>query len=88
MGRNASVSLGNYFDSFIENNISKGRYNNANEVIRAGLRLLEDEENRIRVLNNAIQEGINSGIANNFNHKKHLEQLKADKKNAQVLSIQ
>jgi len=88
MRRNTSVSLGDYFENFVENNISEGRYKNASEVIRAGLRLLEEEENRIKVLKNAIQEGIDSGIAVNFDPKKHLELLKANKKNAQVFNIQ
>lgn len=44
MGRNTSASLGNYFESFVEDSISQGRYKNASEVIRAGLRLLEEEE--------------------------------------------
>jgi len=50
--------------------------------------LSEEEKSRIRVLKNAIQEGINSGIAENFNPQKHLESLKANKKNVQVFSIQ
>ncbi len=81
MGRNTSVSLGNYFENFVDNSVSEGRFKNASEVIRAGLRLLESEENEILVLKNAIKEGIESGIAQNFNPKKHLESLKADKKN-------
>ena len=80
MGRNTSVSLGNYFENFVENRISEGRYKNASEVIRAGLRLLEEEENKVQALKNAIQEGINSGIAENFDAKKHLETLKASKR--------
>ncbi len=48
-------------------------------MIRAGLRLLEEEENRIISLRNAIQEGVESGIANNFNPELHLEDLKAKK---------
>ena len=80
MGRNTSVSLGEYFEDFVDNRIVEGRYKNASEVIRAGLRLLEEEENKIKVLRIAINEGIDSGIAQNFNAKTHLEQLKANKK--------
>lgn len=80
MGKNTSVSLGNYFESFVENKIAQGRYKNASEVIRAGLRLLEEEENLVSALKNAIQEGLNSGIATNFDPKKHLESLKASKR--------
>lgn len=80
MGRNTSVSLGLHFESFIENSVSKGRYQNTSEVIRAGLRLLEEEENRIVLLRNAIDEGVNSGIATAFHPQKHLEGLKAKKK--------
>lgn len=81
MGRNTSISLGNHFESFIESTVSKGRFSNASEVVRAGLRLLEEEENRIIVLRNAIREGIESGRAVDFDPKKHLETLKSRKKN-------
>ena len=81
MGRNTSVSLGNYFESFVDNRVSEGRFKNASEVIRAGLRLLESEENKVIILKNAIKDGIESGIAENFNPKKHLESLKAEKRN-------
>lgn len=80
MGRNTSISLGNHFENFIENTISDGRFNNASEVVRAGLRLLEEEENRVIALRKAIQEGIDSGIAHDFEPKKYLENLKARKK--------
>ena len=81
MGKNTSISLGNHFESFIETTVSKGRFSNASEVVRAGLRLLEEEENRILVLRNAIQEGIQSGRATDFDPKKHLETLKSRKNN-------
>lgn len=80
MGKNTSFALGDYFEDFVENRIAEGRYKNASEVIRAGLRLLEEEENKIVALKGAIQEGINSGIAKNFDPKKHLQSLKASKK--------
>lgn len=79
MGRNTSVSLGDYFEDFVENRIAEGRYKNASEVIRAGLRLLEAEENRVAALKHAITEGINSGIAQDFDADQHLQQLKAAK---------
>ena len=77
MGRNASISLGNHFESFIEHSIHDGRFNNASEVVRAGLRLLEEEENKIIVLRKAIIEGLESGRAFDFDPKKHLASLKA-----------
>ena len=80
MGRNTSVSLGNYFEDFVENRISEGRYKNISEIIRAGLRLLEEEEGKITLLKSALQEGIDSGIAKDFNPKKHLQKLKAIKR--------
>lgn len=80
MGKNTSVSLGDYFEGFIENRIAEGRFKNASEVLRAGLRLLEAEENKIAALKSAIQEGKNSGIAKNFDPKKYLQSLKATKK--------
>lgn len=81
MNRNTSVSLGSYFSKFVEGRISTGRYNNAREVIRAGLRLLEEEENKIIVLKELIQEGIESGIDYDFNSERHLQLLKNAIKN-------
>ncbi|MFL1896357.1 type II toxin-antitoxin system ParD family antitoxin [Aquimarina sp. 2-A2] len=79
MNKNTSISLGNYFDQFVQSRISEGRFKNVSEVIRAGLRLLEEEENKVIALKNAIQEGIDSGIAHEFDPKQHLESLKAKK---------
>ena len=73
MNRNTSISIGDYFDNFIQSSISAGRYKNASEVVRAGLRLLEEEENKMIALRAAIQEGIESGIANDFNPETHLK---------------
>lgn len=78
--KNTSISLGNYFDQFVSSQVSAGRYKNVSEVIRAGLRLLEDEEIKLIALRNAIQEGIDSGIAHDFDPKKHLQELKAKRR--------
>ncbi|MBW8619688.1 MAG: type II toxin-antitoxin system ParD family antitoxin [Hyphomicrobiales bacterium] len=40
----ANVNLGERFEAFIQEQIREGRYQNASEVVRAGLRLLEDHE--------------------------------------------
>lgn len=74
--KNTSVSLGNYFDDFVQGQVSAGRYKNVSEVIRAGLRLLEDEESKAMALRKAIQEGIDSGIATDFNRDDLLKELK------------
>jgi antitoxin ParD1/3/4 len=55
MSKNTPVSLGNYFEGFVPERISEGRFKNASEVIRAGLRLLEEEENKAIALRNAIR---------------------------------
>lgn len=81
MGRNTSVSLGNYFENFVDNKVTEGRFKNASEVIRAGLRLLEEEESKIIVLKKEINEGVESGIAKKFDPNKHLQSLKAKKRN-------
>ncbi|MCM1042006.1 MAG: type II toxin-antitoxin system ParD family antitoxin [Bacteroides sp.] len=79
--KTTSVALGNYFENFIKTKISQGRYNNASEVIRAGLRLLEENEERIAALRSAIDEGIESGQADNFDPTRHLKSLKAKRVN-------
>lgn len=80
MSKNTSISLGNYFDNFIQSKILAGRYKNASEIVRAGLRLLEEEENKTIALKAAIEAGIESGIAHDFDQKAHLQKLKAKKK--------
>jgi antitoxin ParD1/3/4 len=85
MGRNTSISLGEHFETFVDNKVNDGRFRNASEVIRAGLRLLEEEEAKMEVLKKAIQEGIDSGVAKDFDPRAHLAQLKSEKarRNAQ-----
>jgi antitoxin ParD1/3/4 len=80
MSKNTSITLGSYFDQFIQGIIKEGRYKNASEVVRAGLRLLEEEEQRIIALRHAIEEGVNSGVAEDFNPDQHLKMLKANRK--------
>lgn len=76
MSKNTSISLGDYFEEFVQDRISEGRFKNVSEVVRAGLRLLEEDEHKASALRAAILEGIDSGIAKDFDPKKHLASLK------------
>lgn len=78
--KNTSISLGNYFDEFVSSQVSIGRYKNVSEVIRAGLRLLEDEECKTTALRNAIQKGLESPRVENFDFDENLKHLKAEKR--------
>ena len=77
--KTTSVALGPHFEDFIQASIMSGRYNNASEVVRSGLRLLEDQEQRIAALRSAIEEGMNSGIVEDFDPQEYLQQMKARK---------
>ena len=75
-----SVSLGNYFDQFVQSQVSAGRYKNVSEVIRAGLRMLEDEETKLIALRNAVQEGLNTSLVEDFDFDENLKNLKSEKR--------
>lgn len=77
--KNTSISLGSYFDQFVSSQVSAGRYKNVSEVIRAGLRLLENEENKVIALKSAIQQGLDSQRVENFDFDEHLAKLKSER---------
>ncbi|MGB0848079.1 MAG: type II toxin-antitoxin system ParD family antitoxin [Thiolinea sp.] len=61
MPRNTSITLGKHFESFVDNQVNTGHYHSVSEVIRAGLRLLEERELKIQNLRGAIIAGEQSG---------------------------
>lgn len=61
MSRNTSISLGDHFAEFIEEQVARGRFSSASDVVRAGLRLLEEREARLLALQAALVEGEQSG---------------------------
>lgn len=63
MAKNTSMTLGDHFDSFIAHQIKSGRYGSASEVVRAGLRALEDKESKLDALRQMLTDGEESGIA-------------------------
>ena len=81
--KTTTVALGPHFDGFIQNSILSGRYNNASEVVRSGLRLLEEQENKYLALKAAILEGLDSGILDDFDPEAYLEEMRA-RKNGKV----
>lgn len=58
-----SVALGNHFESFVRDQVQSGSFNNASEVVRAGLRLLEEREERKRLELEALRAEIAAGLA-------------------------
>lgn len=66
MAKNTSFALGDHFASFVETKIAEGRYASASDVVRAGLRLLEEEETKLAALRAALVEGETSGDAAPF----------------------
>lgn len=77
MSRTVTVSLGPHYEEFIQNSILCGRYNNASEVIRAGLRRLEEDESRLAALRAALEEGEASPDVEDFDPDRFLQELKA-----------
>ena len=75
MGKNTSTPLGSHFENFIASEVTSGKYNSASEVVRSALRLLESEERKLNELRNALIEGENSQMVENFNAEKHLADL-------------
>jgi antitoxin ParD1/3/4 len=66
MSKSTSVALSDHFRAFAERKVAEGRFGSTSEVVRAGLRLLEMEEEKLESLRAAIQEGIDSGPAHDF----------------------
>lgn len=67
----SSYTLGEHYEKFVRDLVESGRYNSASEVLRDGLRLLEDAEIlrnvRTEELKKLIQEGLDSGESQPWN---------------------
>ena len=63
MGKNTSISLGNHYERFLEEQVDRGRFGSRSEAVRAGLRLLEESETKLAALQRALIEGEESGTS-------------------------
>jgi len=75
MSKNTSVTLGNHFNQFVEEQLASGRYGSVSEIVRAGLRHLEEHETKHAALQAAITEGLEGGVAKDFSMKALLNRL-------------
>ncbi len=75
MAKNTSILLGDYFDNFISRQIKTGKYSSASEVVRAALRMFENEESKKTELIKELKKGEKSGFVKNFDRKELLKNL-------------
>ena len=79
MAKNTSISLGDHFAGFVDRQLEKGRYGSASEVVRAGLRLLEEHEVKLSALRAVLVEGEESGPSEPFDFDKFIARKRAKK---------
>lgn len=77
MAKNTSILLGEYFENFVNEKVSSGKFSSVSEVIRTALRLLENEENKYKALIKELEIGEKSGFVKDFDRTKNLENLHA-----------
>jgi antitoxin ParD1/3/4 len=77
MSKNTSFSIGEHFSEFVEEQVREGRYSSASDVVRAALRLLEEQEAQLAALRAALIEGEQSGPSTPFDFDAFIEQKRA-----------
>ncbi len=75
MSKNTSILLGDYFNQFINVQVKSGKYSSASEVVRAALRLFEQEESKKKDLIQELKAGEKSGFVKHFDSEQFLQNL-------------
>jgi len=75
MSKNTSILLGDYFEDFIKNQVNSGKFSSTSEVVRAALRLFEEEELKKKTLVKELSKGEKSGFVKEFNKDKFLKSM-------------
>lgn len=75
MAKNTSILLGDYFNNFINEQISSGRFSSASEVVRSALRLFEQEESKKKELIKELIKGEKSGFSEKFDKTEFLKKM-------------
>ena len=73
MAKNTSITIGDELNDFVAGQVESGRYGSASEVVRAGLRLLEEHEAKLRALRVALKDGEESGTPTEFDFDAFIE---------------
>jgi len=75
-----SYTIGEHFEALVEGLVESGRYKTADDVVQAGLRLVEareqEREAKLEELRAEIQKGFDSGPAEEFDPKTLMEDIK------------
>jgi len=75
LAKNTSILLGDYFDNFINAQVQSGRFSSASEVVRAALRMFEQQENQKKELVKELKKGEKSGFIRKFDRQKFIKDL-------------
>ncbi len=84
MAKNTSITLGDHFEAFIGSQVKAGRFGNRSEVVRASLRLLEEHEQKVEALRQALIDGEASGDAGPLN----FEQIKREARKQAGITVE
>lgn len=80
MAKNTSILLTPYYEKLIAKGVKSGEYSSASEVVREALRLWAERAEKKKALKKAIQEGLDSGIAEDFTFDGFIEKMKKKSK--------